>query len=332
MQVIIGGKKVQRRALWMEGKTLVMVDQLALPHEFNTVRCATLESVARAIEDMTVRGAPAIGAAAAYGMAIGWKSGKEKAAARLRRTRPTARDLFKAIEFMLASRGDPFEAAERYTDGIVEACRKIGEYGNSLIPKRARILTHCNAGALATVDYGTALAPMRAAHKARKGIFVYADETRPRLQGMVLTSWELVNEGIPHAVIADNAAGHFMKAGDIDLVITGADRITLNGDAANKIGTYEKAVVAKENGIPFYVAAPLTTFDFSLKTGADIPIEERPESEVLELAGVRIATKGARARNPAFDVTPAKYITAFITEKGVFKPSEVRKLARFARD
>jgi translation initiation factor eIF-2B subunit alpha/methylthioribose-1-phosphate isomerase len=327
MRVVVKGKARQTRALWMDGKTLVMIDQLALPHDFRLVRCGTLESVAKAIENMTVRGAPSIGAAAAYGMAIGWKSGKQAAAKRLGATRPTARDLFRAIEHMLASKGDPFKAAERYADGVVGACRRIGEFGLPLVPKGARILTHCNAGALATVDYGTALAPMRAAHKAKKGIFVFADETRPRLQGMVLTSWELMNEGIPHAVIADNAAGHFMRRGDIDLVITGADRITLNGDAANKIGTYEKAVLAKENGIPFYVAAPLTTFDFSMKSGGQIPIEERGEDEVLELAGARIAPMGAKARNPAFDVTPAKYITAFITEEGVLNPSEVKRLA-----
>ncbi|MFH0816765.1 MAG: S-methyl-5-thioribose-1-phosphate isomerase [Methanobacteriota archaeon] len=316
------------RALWLEGKTLVMIDQLVLPGSFKLVRCKTLESVAVAIEDMTVRGAPAIGAAAAYGMAIGWKAGKNKAAARLRKTRPTARDLFRAIEYMLASKGDPFAAAERYATEVASACKRIGEFGLPLIPKGAKILTHCNAGALATVDFGTALAPIRAAHAAKRNIFVFADETRPRLQGMALTSWELLNEGIPHAVIADNAAGHFMRHGEIELVITGADRITLNGDAANKIGTYEKAVVAKENGIPFYVAAPLTTFDFSLKSGDEIPIEERSESEVLELGGVRVAPKGARARNPAFDVTPARYITAFITERGVVKPSDVKKLAK----
>jgi S-methyl-5-thioribose-1-phosphate isomerase len=327
MRVIFNGKAKQMRALWMEGKTLVMIDQLALPGSLKLVKCKTLESVAAAIEDMTVRGAPAIGAAAAYGMAIGWKDGKDKAAARLRKTRPTARDLFRAIEYMLASKGDPFASAERYATDVADACKRIGEFGLPLIPKKARILTHCNAGALATVDYGTALAPIRAAHAAKRGIFVFADETRPRLQGMALTSWELLNEGIPHAIIADNAAGHFMRRGEIDLVITGADRITLNGDAANKIGTYEKAVVAKENGIPFYVAAPLTTFDFSLKTGNEIPIEERPESEVLELGGIRVAPKGARARNPAFDVTPAKYITAFITENGVVRPRDVKKLA-----
>lgn len=332
MRVLVNGKPREMRALWMEGKELVVIDQRVLPHQLKFVRCRDLESVAVAIEDMTVRGAPTIGATAAYGMAIGWKLGKGRAAKRLAATRPTARDLFRGIEYMLASKGDPYKAAQRYADSVVDACKAIGEYGNALIPRKANILTHCNAGALATVDYGTALAPMRAAHKAKKKIFVFADETRPRLQGMALTSWELLNEGIPHAVIADNAAGHYMQRGEIDLVITGADRITLNGDAANKIGTYEKAVLAKENGIPFYIAAPLTTFDFELKSGKDIPIEERSEQEVLELGGHRVAPKGAKARNPAFDVTPAKYITGIITEKGVCKPGEVRKLAKHAND
>jgi S-methyl-5-thioribose-1-phosphate isomerase len=327
MRVSVSGRARELRALWMECGEMVCIDQRALPHRLRFERCPDLESVAKAIENMTVRGAPTIGAAAAYGMAMGW-SRKAKAAERLRRTRPTARDLFRAIEYMLASRGDPSKAAERYVDGIVYACKAIGELGEELVPRRARILTHCNAGALATVDHGTALAPIRAAHHAGKRIFVFADETRPRLQGAALTAWELVNEGIPHAVIADNAAGHYMQRGEIDLVITGADRIALNGDAANKIGTYEKAVLARENGIPFYVAAPLTTFDFSMETGDKIPIEERHEDEVLSLGGRRIAPRGARARNPAFDVTPAKYITAFITERGVVKPGQVGRLRR----
>jgi methylthioribose-1-phosphate isomerase len=214
------------------------------------------------------------------------------------------------------------KAADDYADSIVEMCYRIGENGSGLIKEGYRILTHCNAGALATVDFGTALAPIRVAHRAGKKLFVYVDETRPRLQGAKLTAWELVNEGIDHAVISDNAAGHYMK-NDVDIVIVGADRIARNGDFANKIGTYTKAVLAKENGVPFYVAAPVSTFDTKIRGGAQITIEERSEDEVLFVDGCRVAPNGSRALNPAFDVTPAKYVTGFITEKGVFKPGRL---------
>jgi translation initiation factor eIF-2B subunit alpha/methylthioribose-1-phosphate isomerase len=216
------------------------------------------------------------------------------------------------------------DASRDYAFGIAEKCRLIGEEGNSLIEKGSRILTHCNAGALATVDHGTALSPIRAAHRAGKGISVFADETRPRLQG-ALTSWELLQEGIPHDIIPDNAAGHFMQRGDVDLVIVGADRICANGDFANKIGTYEKAVLARENGIPFYTAAPVSTFDFSLESGVDIPIEERSQDEVRMVNGKLICQEKATARNPAFDMTPAKYVTGIITERGVFRPGELSR-------
>jgi S-methyl-5-thioribose-1-phosphate isomerase len=206
-------------------------------------------------------------------------------------------------------------------------CRKIGENGASLIEDSDSILTHCNAGALATVDFGTALAPIRVAHRSGKELFVYVDETRPRLQGSKLTAWELVNEGIDHAVIPDNAAGHYLK-GDVDLVIVGADRIATNGDFANKIGTYEKAVLARTNKVPFYVAAPISTFDPATRRGSDIVIEERSEKEVLFVDGVRIAPRGSKALNPAFDVTPRKYVTGFITEKGVLSPGEVSSVMR----
>jgi translation initiation factor eIF-2B subunit alpha/methylthioribose-1-phosphate isomerase len=218
------------------------------------------------------------------------------------------------------------ESAQAYVDASAEACRKIGEFGNSLIKNGDSLLTHCNAGALATVDYGTALAPMRIAHANGKNIFVYVDETRPRMQGAKLTAFELHEEGIPHAVIADNAAGYFMARGDVDLVITGTDRVAANGDVANKIGTYEKAVVAHENGIPVYIAAPISTIDFTCPTGNYIPIEERDQNEVLDINGLRVASKGSQALNPAFDVTPAKYITGIITEQGIFKPGELDKI------
>jgi len=311
------------RAIWMDGDVVTVIDQTELPRKFKTVAVKTCEEMAEAISDMTVRGAPTIGAAAAYGMALAWKAGEDldKAAKMIKATRPTAHDLFYAVDLMLSKKGeDLVKAAELYADDIVSRCKRIGEQGSTLIKDGNRILTHCNAGALATVDFGTALAPMRVAHRTGKRLFVYVDETRPRLQGAKLTAWELLNEGIDHAVIADNAAGHYMSRGQVDLVIVGADRIASNGDFANKIGTYEKAVLAKENGIPFYVAAPVSTFDFALQSGQDIVIEERSQDEVLFVGGRRIAPENSKALNPAFDVTPARYVAGYVTEKGVVTP------------
>ena len=324
------------RSVWMEGRVVKMIDQRLLPHEFRIFACKTYGDTARAIKDMVIRGAPAIGAAACYGMAQGALAGDvDKATDALSKSRPTAYDLFDAIKFFKSNYrgGAPQEMADAYADASVERCKKIGEVGEKLIKNKARILTHCNAGALACVDYGTALAPIRLAHQKGKKIFVWVDETRPRCQGAKLTAFEMVQEGIPHAVIADNAAGHYMQRGEVDLCIVGADRVAWNGDIANKIGTYEKAVVAKENGIPFYVAAPVSTIDFQCKSGKDIPIEERGEEEVLETTGwdgkkvssLRVAAPGAKARNPAFDMTPAKYITGIITEHGIFKPGELKR-------
>lgn len=328
------GREMNIRALWMEGDKVRFIDQKILPHRFEFIDAATVEDVAVFIEDMTVRGAPSIGAAGAYGMAMAQVTGMDlkKAAERLKKTRPTAFDLFYAVDRMLegARQGNNLvTAAEEYVTEIAEKCRLIGEHGNALIKDGARVLTHCNAGALATIDHGTALSPIRAAHRSGKKLFVFADETRPRLQGAALTSWELIQEGIEHAVIVDNAAGHLMQRGEVDIVIVGADRIAGNGDFANKIGTYEKAVLAKEIGIPFYTAAPVSTFDFSLTSGMDIPIEERNQDEVCYVGSVRICPEGAVARNPAFDVTPARYVSGIITEVGVLKPEELdeRKLS-----
>ncbi len=312
--MLVNGKEM--RSLWYENDSLKLIDQRSLPAKLEIFEAKDENEVAYAIKEMVVRGAPAIGCAAAYGIAMA--KDKQKAAEILANTRPTARDLFHAIEYMLdkIKHGeDALKAAEEYVEGIVEKCRKIGEHGKKLISPNARILTHCNAGALACVDYGTALAPIRMAKD--KNPFVWVDETRPRLQGL-LTSWELEQEGIEHAVIADNAAGYFMEKGEVDLVIVGADRITSNYDVANKIGTYEKAVVAKENDIPFYVAAPLSTFDKSIKSGRDIEIEERGEEEITKI----FSWKPKKVRNPAFDVTPAKYITGIITEEGIINPAE----------
>jgi len=318
------------RAIWIEGSVVKAIDQRALPSRFRIVTIRTYKEMAAAISDMTVRGAPTIGAAAAYGMALAWQRNEnlDKAAKAIKATRPTAHDLFYAVDLMLSKRDENVvDAANDFADSIVSMCRRIGDSGAKLIHSKDRILTHCNAGALATVDFGTALAPMRVAHRSGKDIFVYVDETRPRLQGAKLTAWELSNEGIRHAVIADNAAGHYMK-GSVDLVIVGADRIVRNGDFANKIGTYTKAVLAKENGVPFYVAAPVSTFDFSTRKGGDIVIEERAEDEVLCVGECRIAPKDSPALNPCFDVTPARYVKGFITEQGIIPPQRISGLSR----
>ncbi len=316
------------RAVWLEEHTVKMIDQRYLPHELRFFEAKDHNDIKRAIKDMMVRGAPAIGATAAYGMAQAMVKDVniEEAAEIIKSARPTAYDLFYAVNYMLKHKENPIEAANNYVDSVVDKCKAIGENGNELITEGNSILTHCNAGALATVDHGTALAPMREAHNNNKDIFVYADETRPRLQGARLTAWELYNEGIPHAVIVDNAAGHYMQRGKIDLVIVGTDRIVANGDIANKIGTYEKAVLAKENDIPFYVAAPVTTFDKDIQDGLDIPIEQREQEEVSHINDTRITPNGSKALNPAFDVTPSKYITGFITEKGVFSPSDIQNM------
>ena len=339
--MLIKGKNY--RTIWMEGNTIQTIEQNKLPEEFEIISIDTLEDVAKSISTMIVRGAPAIGAMGAFGlaqaiqkMAAPNKQEIQNVRDFLFQTRPTAYDLQHGLDFVMAktlSESDPhtmkqiaMESAQAYVDVSAEACRKIGEYGNSLINDGDKLLTHCNAGALATVDYGTALAPMRLAHKNGKNIFIFVDETRPRLQGAKLTAFELHEEGIPHAVIVDNAAGFYMARGEVDMMITGTDRVAANGDVANKIGTYEKAVVAHENGIPVYIAAPISTIDFTCPTGNDIPIEERNQNEVLDVGGHRVAHEGSTALNPAFDVTPAKYITGIITEQGIYNPGELDKI------
>ena len=321
--------------------TVVMIDQRKLPLEEIYVVCRTHEEVAAAIETMVIRGAPAIGVAAAYGIALGFLGVASAAGAdeefraiceRLRRTRPTARNLFWAIERMQAK-----YAAVRHTTLdqikrtlVAEAAamdaedvainERIGRNGAELVKDGDAILTHCNAGGLATAGYGTAIGVIRAAFEQEKKIRVFVDETRPFLQGARLTAFELEQLCIPYHVITDNMAGWMMRRGEVSLIVVGADRIARNGDTANKIGTYSVAVLAKENSVPFYVAAPLSTFDFSLATGEEIPIEERPACEIKEIGGKLITPPAACVRNPAFDVTPARYITAIITEKGVFRP------------
>ncbi len=331
----MGGRASAVRALWYRDGTLFLIDQRQLPGRTVILRLKHLREVAEAIRTLTVRGAPAIGVAAAYGMVLAHREGRlgpEAAARVLRATRPTAFDLFVGIETIRSAwaEGRSVEAAaEEYRRTVVEECHRIGVAGAPLFARTRRVLTHCNAGALATVEWGTALAPLRVATDLGAKLFVWVDETRPLLQGARLTAWELAREHIPHAVIADNAAGHYLSTGQVDAVVVGADRIARNGDFANKIGTYEKAVVAHENGVPFYVAAPWSTFDARRPSGRSIPVEERKEEEVLSVGGNRLAPAASHARNPAFDVTPARYVTAFITPAGILRPRDIaRTLAR----
>jgi S-methyl-5-thioribose-1-phosphate isomerase len=331
-------KTMPVRALWYSGGRLHLIDQRQLPGRKQILHLSRVEQVAEAIRTLAVRGAPAIGVAAAYGMVLASKQPRktpEAAARLLRSTRPTAYDLFVGIETVRAAwakREDPLAAADAYRTRIVEECHQIGEAGASLFRRRPRVLTHCNAGALATVEWGTSLAPLRVAWQQGAPIFVWVDETRPLLQGSRLTAWELEEEKIPYAVIVDNAAGYFMHSGQVDAVIVGADRIARNGDFANKIGTYEKAVLARENGIPFYVAAPWSTFDLKRANGASIPIEERDPHEVIWLRGQALAPSKSPARNPAFDVTPARFVSAYITPGGVVAPGAIAERAPHQRN
>jgi S-methyl-5-thioribose-1-phosphate isomerase len=315
------------RAVWMEGGDVVVVNQPLLPHRFALLRLKNHRQTARAIQTMIIRGAGTIGATAGYGMAQACLEGAnlDRAYRTLLETRPTAADLKHALDRVRQHLDDPVAEADRIADEYVKRMLKIGRAGLPLLKKGCRILTHCNAGWLAIVDWGSATAPIYLAHRQGRKVFVWVDETRPRNQGASLTSWELLQEGVPHKIIADNAGGFYMRRGEVDLCIVGADRIAANGDVANKIGTYQKAVLAKENGIPFYVAAPSSTIDLKCRTGDDIPIEERDEDEVHFVGQTRISPRGARAGNPAFDVTPARYITGIITERGILKPSEIRR-------
>ena len=323
---------------------IVMVDQRKLPAAEVYVTCKTVNDVAKAIKTMVIRGAPAIGVCAAMGLALGAARSKatgtkqfttefQRTCDLLAATRPTAVNLFWAIERMKQSfsegalAGESVDqltarlrtAADRIHDADVASCRSIGVHGATLVPADARILTHCNAGALATAGYGTALGVIRGAVEAGRKVRVIADETRPFFQGARLTAWELIKDGIDTTVITDNMAGSIMLSGDVDLVVVGADRIAANGDTANKIGTYPLAVLAREHGIPFYVAAPWSTIDLATPDGAAIPIEERNAREVTHVGNNQLAPAGAHIRNPSFDVTPHKYITAIITERGIVR-------------
>jgi S-methyl-5-thioribose-1-phosphate isomerase len=349
MQVIINGVSRSITSLWREGALVKMIDQRLLPHHVVVIELKTHTETAAAIRDMMVRGAGGIGVAAAYGVAQAALEARNRplkefttyldnAAEIIRMTRPTAVNLFYSIEKCLksGSKGSVSRRVEAIcseADAIavadISASERIGGYGASLIKNGSRILTHCNAGALAYMNLGTALSPLRIAFQQGKSFFVYVDETRPRSQGAKLTAWELQQENIPYALIVDSAAGYYMARGEVDLIIVGADRIAANGDTANKIGTYEKAVIARENGVPFYVAAPGITFDLRCRDGTGIEIEFRSPDEINYVWGqddegkvrrVRITAEDTVALNPSFDVTPAKYITGFITEKGLISP------------
>ncbi|HWA39835.1 MAG TPA: S-methyl-5-thioribose-1-phosphate isomerase [Burkholderiales bacterium] len=295
-----------------KGDALELLDQRALPDRTVYVTCRNADEVATAIRDMVVRGAPAIGCAAAFGIVL--SSGSEKSYQVLAASRPTAVNLFWALDRMRKAKDLRAEAEAIFAEDLA-ANHAMGDHGAKLIPQKARVMTHCNAGALATAGYGTALGVIRSAKG--KGISVIANETRPYLQGARLTAYELVQEGIPVTLVTDSMAGHLMSRGEVDVIVVGADRIAANGDTANKIGTYALAVLAKRHGIPFYVAAPLSTFDAKIPDGSHIPIEERPAGEVTGYREMRWAPEGVKVRNPAFDVTPADLITGIVTEKGV---------------
>jgi methylthioribose-1-phosphate isomerase len=321
------------------GRRLELIDQRLLPHRIEYLGCDNADDVAAAIRSLAVRGAPAIGCAAAYGVALAAADAVARAVPlaqalpgaceRLAASRPTAVNLFWALERMRRCYQSQLGAADHaiaqallaearalHADDIA-ASRALGELGAELLPQRCRVLTHCNAGALATAGHGTALGVIRSAVAAGKDVKLFADETRPVLQGARLTAWEMLQEGIPVTLIADGASGHLMSRGEVDAVIVGADRVAANGDVANKVGTYMVAVLARRHRIPFYVACPVSTLDLAIATGADIPIEERPSAEVLGYDRMGWAPAGVDVRNPAFDVTPAELVTALITERGI---------------
>jgi len=336
----------------LQDDLIVMVDQRKLPAQEVYVRCRTAPEVAKAIRTMVIRGAPAIGVAAAYGIALGMRRSTAKGTTQftvefqktcdlMAGTRPTAVNLFWAIDRLKRAFAEGAQAGESpkelsarldreakaIHDEDVANCRLMGGHGAEMVKDGARVLTHCNAGALATAGYGSALGVIRAAVEQGKKIAVFADETRPFMQGARLTAWELVRDGINTTVITESMAGPLMRDGEIDIVIVGADRIAANGDTANKIGTYTVAVLAHEHGIPFYVAAPLSTIDLATPEGKLIPIEERDQREVTHFGTSRVTPEGAKTRNPAFDVTPHRYIAGIITERGILRPPYAQSLA-----
>ncbi len=321
------------RAFFWKSDHLLLLEQRELPHREVWLKLKDHLQVAKAIREMSVRGAPAIGCVAAYGFVLGIKAGykPEEVYQELKQTRPTAFNLFWALDRMmnvLREGRDIEQEAMNIEREDYEANLRMGEFGASLIPEEANILTHCNTGALATAGWGTALGVIRSAFKQGKRIKVWVDETRPYLQGARLTAWELMKEGIPHSIITDSTAGYLMSRGQVDLVILGADRITAKGDVANKIGTYTLSVLCKHHNIPFYVAAPSSTFDLSIREGKDIPIEERSPQEVKNFGNCTVAPESSPATHIAFDITPAQNITAIITERGIVKPVNEENISK----
>jgi methylthioribose-1-phosphate isomerase len=361
MKIITDGETREYRTVWLEGKTVKMIDQSLLPFTFRIIEAGSCEEIAKAIRDMVIRGTLTISAAGAFAIAqtcLAYRgssldelrSQADSSARMIMSTRPTGVDLSRTVQrvMQMLHRAPDLDSAKRLSvaeaqhiaDEDVEACRRIGKVGSHLLKTKRRILTHCNTG-LGAVDYGTAMGVIRYLHSQGKTIEVYITETRPWSQGARLTTWELLNEGIPHYLIADCSAGLLMQRKMIDACIVGADRIACNGDTVNKIGSYQLAVLAKENKVPFYVAAPVSTFDLGLKDGHAIPIEERDEREVLlspkglspdgQQISVRIAPQASRARNFVFDITPSMYVTAFVTEKGIVKRPYSHNIKRLLR-
>ena len=336
------------RTLELRGKSLVLIDQTLLPEKLKFIRCGSVDSIARAIKEMKVRGAPALGVAAAMALAVAALNSRAKtkdvllrelnhAARKIRRTRPTAVNLFvgvdRVLKVALKTKGGVREVtkavvmeAQKIAEEDIRTNKNMGKNGARFIKDGATVLTHCNAGALACVDYGTALGVVRAARNQGKRVKVIATETRPLCQGARLTAWELKRDGIPVTVITDNMVGHVMKQGLVDLVMVGSDRIAANGDVANKIGTYTVAVLAKQHRVPFYVVAPTTSIDMDTPTGGKIQIEHRNPREIEFIGGKRLVPKGVKVMNPAFDVTPARLITAIVTERGIVEPSRLKSL------
>lgn len=335
---------------WIDGKVR-MLDQRLLPHQVQYVDCDTPLSVANAIREMVIRGAPAIGVAAAYGMALAAYSSPardadtliadlEKAGEVLKNARPTAVNLAWAVDRLMGEivkkqirnpdmiRTFVLQESQRIAQEDVVTNRQMGQHALEVIPKEANIIHHCNTGSLATVEYGTALGAIRAAHESGRNVHVYVDETRPRLQGARLTAWELTQLGIPFTLICDSASGFFMRQGKIDLCLVGCDRVAANGDTANKIGTYNLAIVAKAHSVPFYIVGPTSTVDLNLRSGTQIPIEERSATEITTINGSMVPPEGVKVANPAFDVTPARLITGIITERGIAYPPYEQSLAR----
>jgi translation initiation factor eIF-2B subunit alpha/methylthioribose-1-phosphate isomerase len=331
MKFRAGGVEHDRPCFWISDHGIVLIDQRALPMSVDLIRIEDTERAAEMIRTLAVRGAPAIGSFGAWALALAIRRGEDPETVKkiLYETRPTAVDLEHGLDLVMKwfkkdGVDGVLESAGRFYEETIETCRRIGQMGSHLISNGTKVMTHCNAGALATLDWGTALAPIRFSSREGMDPFVWVSETRPLLQGARLTAWELKNEGIRHRIIVDSASASLIAGGEVDLIIVGADRVCVNGDFANKIGTLSKAIAAREFGVPFYVAVPWSTFDRECSSGEEIPIEVRGGDEISFVGEKRISPTGSECHNPAFDVTPAKYVTGFITPDGVISPNDVK--------